>query len=84
MPVFQFTSNARPALFAYPAPVQAVTTTQPKKVAAAVLSTTARAAKRKAEKERLKSGAAPMEGVVRLLPFVLYVCMNNVPSDYYS
>ena len=45
MPKFEFTSNARPALFAYPAPVQAPTIKKVEKVETAVLSTTARAAK---------------------------------------
>lgn len=65
MPKFSFKSNARPALFAYPPPVQLPVKEGRKRVTTAVLSTTAKAAKRRAEKERLKSGVAPMTGVER-------------------
>jgi 26S proteasome regulatory subunit N2 len=54
MPKFEFVSNAKPSLFAYPPPTKAPTTEKVEKVATAVLSTTAKAKARakKAEKEK--------------------------------
>ncbi|KAI8062416.1 armadillo-type protein [Gongronella butleri] len=53
-PKFEFVSNAKPSLFAYPAPIKAPSTTVVEKVAMAVLSTTAKAKARakKSEKEK--------------------------------
>jgi len=55
MPTFSVTSNCRPSVFAYPAPISANSSTQVSKAPTAVLSTTAKArlkAKREAEKEK--------------------------------
>ena len=49
-------SNARPALFAYPAPVKPPTKETVEKVATAVLSTTAKAKARERTKEKEKGG----------------------------
>ncbi|OZJ04186.1 hypothetical protein BZG36_02160, partial [Bifiguratus adelaidae] len=54
IPKFEFVSNAKPSLFAYPPPVKPPTTTVVEKVATAVLSTTAKSKARakKLEKEK--------------------------------
>ena len=54
IPKFNFISNARPSLFAYPPPTQPPTSEVIEKVATAVLSTTnkAKARAKKAEKEK--------------------------------
>ncbi|CUA76623.1 26S proteasome regulatory subunit rpn2 [Schizosaccharomyces pombe 972h-] [Rhizoctonia solani] len=54
-PAFEFISNARPALFAYPAPVKPPTKETIEKVATAVLSTTAKAKARERTKEKEKA-----------------------------
>ncbi|KAG8936517.1 proteasome regulatory particle base subunit [Tulasnella sp. 418] len=54
-PAFEFVSNARPSLFAYPAPTKPPTKETVEKVATAVLSTTAKAKAREKEKERAKA-----------------------------
>ncbi|CAE7203319.1 unnamed protein product [Rhizoctonia solani] len=54
-PAFGFISNARPALFAYPAPVKPPTKEAVEKVATAVLSTTAKAKAREKTKEKEKA-----------------------------
>ncbi|KAL1935717.1 hypothetical protein VTP01DRAFT_4857 [Rhizomucor pusillus] len=53
-PKFEFISNAKPSLFAYPAPLKPPTTAVVEKVATAVLSTTAKtkARAKKSEKEK--------------------------------
>ncbi|KAG9126952.1 proteasome regulatory particle base subunit, partial [Ceratobasidium sp. 392] len=56
-PAFEFVSNARPALFAYPAPVKPPTKETVEKVATAVLSTTAKAKARERTKEKEKAAA---------------------------
>lgn len=68
MPQFQFKSNARPALFAYPPAVQPPAPTTIKKATTAVLSVTARAAKRAAERKAKLGGATAMEGVESTTP----------------
>ncbi|KXS20828.1 26S proteasome regulatory complex, non-ATPase subcomplex, Rpn2/Psmd1 subunit [Gonapodya prolifera JEL478] len=54
IPKFEFISNAKPSLFAYPTPTKVPTQEKVEKVAAAVLSTTAKAKARakKAEKDK--------------------------------
>ncbi|CAE6513659.1 unnamed protein product [Rhizoctonia solani] len=54
-PSFEFISNARPALFAYPALVKPPTKETVEKVATAVLSTTAKAKARERTKEKEKA-----------------------------
>ncbi|CCO34500.1 26S proteasome regulatory subunit rpn2 [Rhizoctonia solani AG-1 IB] len=54
-PSFEFISNARPALFAYPAAVKPPTKETVEKVATAVLSTTAKAKAREKTKEKEKA-----------------------------
>ncbi|CAE6469908.1 unnamed protein product [Rhizoctonia solani] len=54
-PAFEFISNVRPALFAYPAPVKPPTKETVEKVATAVLSTTAKAKARERTKEKEKA-----------------------------
>ncbi|KAF8708026.1 26S proteasome regulatory complex, non-ATPase subcomplex, Rpn2 Psmd1 subunit, partial [Rhizoctonia solani] len=54
-PSFEFVSNARPALFAYPAAVKPPTKETVEKVATAVLSTTAKAKAREKTKEKEKA-----------------------------
>ncbi|QRV75716.1 26S proteasome regulatory complex, subunit Rpn2/Psmd1 [Ceratobasidium sp. AG-Ba] len=60
-PSFEFISNARPALFAYPALVKPPTKETVEKVATAVLSTTAKAKAREKTKEKEKSAGDEME-----------------------
>jgi len=57
VPKFEFVSNARPSLFAYPAPSKPPTKETVEKVATAVLSTTAKANARARTKEREKAAA---------------------------
>ena len=56
-PKFEFISNARPSLFAYPAPTKPPTKEAVEKVATAVLSTTAKAKARERTKEKEKREA---------------------------
>lgn len=51
VPIFEFTSNAKPSLFAYPQPTKPPTKEAVEKVATAVLSTTAKAKARAKEKK---------------------------------
>lgn len=64
-PSFDFVSNARPALFAYPAPVKPPTKETVEKVATAVLSTTAKAKARERTKEKEKAGGDERMETVR-------------------
>jgi 26S proteasome regulatory subunit N2 len=64
-PVLEIVSNARPSLFAYPAPTKPPTKETVEKVATAVLSTTAKAKAR--AKEKKEKGDA-IETVSLLLP----------------
>ncbi|KAG8899523.1 proteasome regulatory particle base subunit [Tulasnella sp. 403] len=57
-PAFDFVSNAKPSLFAYPAPTKPPTKETVEKVATAVLSTTAKAKAREKEKEKAKAADA--------------------------
>jgi 26S proteasome regulatory subunit N2 len=57
IPKFEFISNAKPSLFAYPAPYQPPAKEKVEKVATAVLSTTARAQARAKTKEQEKAAA---------------------------
>ena len=57
IPKFEFISNAKPSLFAYPAPYQPPAKEKVEKVATAVLSTTARAQARAKTKEQEKATA---------------------------
>ncbi|ORX85159.1 26S proteasome regulatory complex, non-ATPase subcomplex, Rpn2/Psmd1 subunit, partial [Basidiobolus meristosporus CBS 931.73] len=59
IPKFQFVSNARPSLFAYPAPTKPATTSVVEKVATAVLSTTAKAKARAKKNEKEKAASEP-------------------------
>jgi 26S proteasome regulatory subunit N2 len=59
-PVFEFVSNARPSLFAYPASTKPPTKESVEKVATAVLSTTAKAKAREKTKEK-KAAADAMD-----------------------
>ena len=54
-PAFEFISNARPSLFAYPPPTKPPTKESVAKVATAVLSTTAKAKARERTKEKEKA-----------------------------
>ncbi|KAI5122570.1 hypothetical protein M0805_004787 [Coniferiporia weirii] len=56
-PKFEFVSNTRPSLFAYPSPVKPPTKESVSKVATAVLSTTAKAKARERTKEKEKAAA---------------------------
>ncbi|KAJ3041540.1 proteasome regulatory particle base subunit [Rhizophlyctis rosea] len=58
IPTFEFTSNAKPSLFAYPANIKPPTAEVVEKVATAVLSTTARAKARAKKSEKEKGGDA--------------------------
>jgi len=60
-PRFDFISNARPSLFAYPASTKAPTKEAVEKVATAVLSTTAKAKAREKEKEKDKREGDEMD-----------------------
>ena len=60
VPKFQFISNCRPSLFAYPPPSKPPTTEVLEKVAAAVLSTTAKA-KARAKKSKAETENTEME-----------------------
>lgn len=55
-PKFDFISNARPSLFAYPQPTKPPTKETVEKVATAVLSTTAKAKAREKIKKREAEG----------------------------
>ncbi|KAG8987204.1 proteasome regulatory particle base subunit, partial [Tulasnella sp. 427] len=57
-PAFDFISNAKPSLFAYPAPTKPPTKEAIQKVETAVLSTTAKARAREREKEKAKAAEA--------------------------
>ncbi|KAG8843961.1 proteasome regulatory particle base subunit [Tulasnella sp. 330] len=59
-PAFEFVSNAKPSLFAYPSPTKPPTKEVVQRVETAVLSTTAKAKQREKEKEKAK---AAEEGV---------------------
>ncbi|KAI8818052.1 armadillo-type protein [Fimicolochytrium jonesii] len=61
IPKFTFLSNAKPSLFAYPAPTKPPTEEKVEKVATAVLSTTAKAAARakKVDAQRRESSKGP-------------------------
>ena len=63
MPKFQFVSNVRPSLFAYPAPLASAPVEKVEKVVTAVLSTTNkfRARAQRAEKEKAKTGSQAMD-----------------------
>lgn len=56
-PKFEFVSNAKPSLFAYPPPVKPPTRESVTKVATAVLSTTAKTKAREKTKEKEKAAA---------------------------
>ncbi|KDQ10690.1 hypothetical protein BOTBODRAFT_177975 [Botryobasidium botryosum FD-172 SS1] len=56
-PVFEVISNAKPSLFAYPAPAKPPTKETVEKVATAVLSTTAKAKAREKTKEKEKAAS---------------------------
>ncbi|CAG8444505.1 8265_t:CDS:10 [Diversispora eburnea] len=60
IPKFEFISNAKPSLFAYPATTKPPTTNVVEKVATAVLSTTAKA-KARAKKSEKEKGTADMD-----------------------
>ena len=60
-PQFEFISNARPSLFAYPAPTKPPKKEAVTKVATAVLSTTAKAKAR--EKKKAAAEGEPIEVV---------------------
>jgi 26S proteasome regulatory subunit N2 len=62
-PQFDFISNARPSLFAYPSPVKPPAKEAAEKVATAVLSTTAKAKAREKEKEKEKRDGVEMDTV---------------------
>jgi 26S proteasome regulatory subunit N2 len=53
MPVLEFKSNAKPSTFAYPLPTKPIVAEKIEKVAAAVLSTTAKAKARKQKKDNM-------------------------------
>lgn len=61
MPKMEFKSNAKPSLFAYPAPLKPASTEKVEKIATAVLSTTVKAKARAKKKQQKEEGAAPME-----------------------
>ena len=65
MPKFEFISDARPSLFAYPPATKPPKKETVTKVATAVLSTTAKAKARERTKEKEKAAAAgePMQTV---------------------
>ncbi|RKO98605.1 hypothetical protein CXG81DRAFT_15699 [Caulochytrium protostelioides] len=62
MPQFDFVSNARPSLFAYPPPKKVVSETKIEKIAAAILSTTAKAKARSTKKKDGKDATAGKDG----------------------
>lgn len=67
VPKFDFQSNAKPSLFAYPSPTKPPTKESVGKVATAVLSTTAKAKARERTKEKEKTGAdGDVMDIVRL------------------
>lgn len=52
MPVVDYKSNAKPSMFAYPAPIEVAKKEEKERVATAILSVTAKAKKREAEKAK--------------------------------
>lgn len=63
IPKFDFVSNAKPALFAYPPPTKLPEKQQAEKVQTAVLSTTAKSTARAKEKEKERNAEGGMQTV---------------------
>ena len=62
MPVVQYRSNAKPSMYAYPAPLEEKKKEDKEKVATAVLSITAKQKKKEAEKHKKDGGATAAAG----------------------
>ena len=85
-PKFEFISNARPSLFAYPTPTKPPTKESVAMVETAVLSTTAKAKARERVKEKKKAAAAgvdAMETVSDLMsdfpgPLLYQISISNI------
>lgn len=63
IPKFDFVSNVKPSLFAYPPPTKLPEKQQVEKVQTAVLSTTAKSTARAKEKEKEKNADSGMQTV---------------------
>ncbi|KDN37461.1 putative RPN2-26S proteasome regulatory subunit [Tilletiaria anomala UBC 951] len=81
IPEFDFVSNARPSLFAYPTPVKPPAEKKQQKIETAVLSTTVKAQARQRTKEKAKAAEEGMDVDEKETPRLVDIKIDEIPKD---